>query len=439
MVLLAPYVVESDPAPMRPPAPTPAPITSEPLQLESGHPAQWIARPPQPQNVAVPIQQNSALDLPPVGELGGFDYVHPPVNIDWSVGLKGSYAMGTMKTQHSVVLTPEVTLDYGGDRMDISGNASLEGVVSDQQLVRVDQLSSGLDVAYALDPVTSASLSAAFDVSQEAANAPGVPSNVKVMPIVFEGSLSAGIDRQFGQLGLGLSGDLGRTDVTKTYLQGGKVENNADQSFFSGGANLRASYQVTPILAPFVEAGIGRDVYDKAPKLTGMKLDQTNYALRVGLAAQWQDSFSIEASTGYTWAYFDDPGLTDIGTQTFALSVDYAPPQGVTAGLGFSTTINPGDPDNGTVASVDYAIDGNVGVQLNSQIGVEADFTAGWTAPVSGLPGDFNYSAGLGASFQFNRYTALTADYAYKAVDRASGPLLYSHTLSAGISVSRPE
>ncbi|MCB9994425.1 MAG: outer membrane beta-barrel protein [Hyphomicrobiaceae bacterium] len=435
-VSLAPYVVETSPAVVtQPQAMAPA---EQPIQLENGHPAAWIAV-PAPTQPIVPDEQNAAPDFLPAASYGGFDTLHPPANIDWSVGLRGSYATGNMKPQQSLVLTPDVTLTYGGDRMDLSANAGFEGVTSNLQLARVDQLHSGVDLAYALDRVTSASFSANLDVSQDDANAPGVPKSISVMPITYDGSVSAGVARQFGQLGLDLTGDLGRTQLTPTYLKNGTVEDNADLSFYSGGANLRASFQVTPIVAPFVELGAGRSIYDKAPQSTGMKLDQTNYSLRGGVAATWQDSFTLEASTGYTWANFDDPGLTDIGAQTYALSVDFAPPEGVTAGLGLSTTINPGDPDTGVVASVDYAIDGNVGVKLSSQFGMTANFAAGWTAPVSGLPGDFTYSTGLGASYQLNHYAAVTADYAYNAVDRAVGPLKYSHTISAGITVSRPE
>lgn len=458
----APLALEP-PVPMVPPtSPTPPPIPA-PIYKDAASPPAALnpaavphtlpstpptsIAPPTVANVAPPLPASEPL-LPPV-ELSPIyaqglrpsigSELHPALEVDWSVGLRGALSFGTNLSVWSAIITPEVELTLEGRRSEFSLSSDFEGVVTTETLARVSAFNTEAAGSVALSPVTGFTYGANLNISQDDVNAPGAPTGVEILPINFSGGANVGITQQLGQLIFDASLNGSRTASTDTYMTDGSVEKSQDQNFWGFGGALRTSFQATPIFAPFVELTADRSIYDAAPTTTGMKLDNYTYSVRGGAVATWQDSLSIEASTGYALSQFDDAGLNDMGGQTFALAIDFAPPSGVSVGLDIDTAFNPGDPDNSIVPTVAYGIGGSLGVDVGDRLFISALASANWQAPLSSGPGTMDYSLAVGAAYSINAYAALTLDYTYSAANDYLTAIEDEHVILAGVTVSRPE
>lgn len=364
---------------------------------------------------------------------------HAPLDIDWSVGLRGSHVTGTEGTGNLVELTPSVSLAYEGMRWQTNIDAGLSASVSDEQLTRIDALEVGFDTNYALDRNSDVGLTGNLAVAQEDPNAPGVDNNIILTPLEMTGDLTLSAERQMGRFVITGSAGMARTWIGDTFLSGNVTESNTDLSYWAATGSLRVGFEATPILTPFVEASITRATYDEGTTGTGVYLNNSAPEVAIGLLANWQYGFSAEASVGFRHTDFDDVSLADMYGATYALDLGFAPPEGLQLAMNLSTTHNPGDLDAGTGASVDYAIGGSAELAVTDWLALRSSIGAGWSVPEAGGPGEMNFQFGVGADYLMNRYAALALDYEFLSANNFVDPVEYSHRISTGLTVSRPE
>src|SRR5690606_14228561 len=104
---------------------------------------------------------------------------------------------------------------------------------------------------------------------------------------------------QFGQFVVSGRGNASRTVFGVTMLVDSSTVDNSDQSNFTAGGGLRLGYRVTPILTAFVDGSVGHQWYDAVSPTYHVTLDATDYEVRTGVSAKWNETLEAETSIGY--------------------------------------------------------------------------------------------------------------------------------------------
>ncbi len=360
----------------------------------------------------------------------------PWFETDWSVRLRGSYIESTEGVEALVRVEPEFSLIHASRSGEFTLETSAELNLDRDDTPRVSALDLSAEQVFALDRLSNLSLSGDISLSQGSINDPGVPDEVTGMPIELEGSAALGADRQFGQLGLEASVDLTRKLMTSTQTDGGP-QSNLDQQYWAYGGALRAGYQLTPILRPFVQTDAHFIRFDAPPASDPASLNgwDTNYL--VGLEASWQDVLTAEVTAGLGTRQFQAGGQETLRSAVYGFNLDYVPDEALAIGAEFSTTLNPGNPDEGQPRSVTYAASADVNYALNSWLTLRGSVGGDFTDPRPGTVHVLNYGAGVGADVALTDNSSLTFDYAYDESRTTAEPVERAHEFALGLMFSR--
>ncbi|MBF0679473.1 MAG: outer membrane beta-barrel protein [Devosia sp.] len=376
---------------------------------------------------------------PVAGDYGmPIEPTHPPFEIDWSVGLRGTFTQSTTGGQNFVTrLTPQASARYDGSLATIVGAASAEiAKPSGPDGVTITNMRLGVSGEMALDAVTTLNGDAALTLSKDLPGTLDLNPQIAAPQQILTGSLGIGLDRQFGRFNLGVDAEAMRTNYgPSTRLDIGEID-NADQNRWTAAGNLRVGYQVTPIFELFTEAGVSRDFFDVAGP-SGEKADASNRTLRAGVSGSWNDVLTASVSAGVGQRVFHAGNLGDVTTQLYGASVSYTPDPTLRMTASLETTMEPTGPDNPGTARIRHAALANIDYTVNSWLRLRAN--ADWSSSqfVGSNDTEDRFGLGAGADYSFNAHTALNADYGYGRRNTSSSGQTDSHQVSLGITLSR--
>lgn len=361
---------------------------------------------------------------------------HPPLEIDWSVGLKGSYSSTTSGERFVTTLNPAISATHQGVRTDLVLEGDAELVRDTDGTLGVTGLDLDFSATTRLDRDTTVNGGASLNLSRDLPSAPGLDPVIIEPPLSVTGRLDGGIDRQFGKFNLGLDGTIARTAYGPTTRSDTGVTDNSNQNVWEGDATLRLGFQATPIIEVFTEAGLGRDWYDR----TGagvVKADATSRTLRAGLAGQWNGLVSASASVGVGQHDFDNDSLNDITTRLYDASITYTPDPTLNLTAALATTVEPTGADSTGTARVAHTATASLDYTVNSwlRLRASADWARSWLE--GSTETEQRHGAGIGADYKVNAHTAVSADYGYAHRDNSASGVLESHTVSLGVTVRR--
>lgn len=395
-----------------------------------------VSAPPAPLNPNwTPVDQ--AYD----GNLGEtpLEPAHPFFDIDWSVLLTGSHTAGTDAGKNFVTLAPEVSFTHlalrGQYVFDIGGEFS----VSDTQVTRLNDFNVGYTGTHELDSVTQFNSSASLQVAQDDANAPGVAPDIKqsAYDLDFRGEI--GILRQFGKIVVDGRTSTHRRYSSDTMLFGDLARSNGENSFTQLGSSLRLAYEFSPEIGLFVQGDVGRDWYDDAPALTGIKLDATEYGILGGATLNWRNVIDLELSAGYVLRQHVDTSLADRGEAVYAVNATYTPNDALTFTGTIDTTIRPEDVTLSREASTEYNASGSISYAVAPWLALSMTQTAGWVFPELGVNTEYRYATGFGVEAALNKNLSVTANYLYswaEVLPTEEDPE-FAHAATIGIRYSR--
>ncbi|AVF03618.1 MULTISPECIES: outer membrane beta-barrel protein [Devosia] len=361
---------------------------------------------------------------------------HPPVEIDWSVGLKGSYSSTTSGERFVTTLNPAISATHQGVRTDLVLEGDAELARDTDGTLGVTGLDLDFSATTRLDRDTTMNGGASLNLSRDLPSVPGLDPVIIEPPLSVTGRLDGGIDRQFGKFNLGLDGTIARTAYGPTTRSDTGVTDNSNQNVWEGDATLRLGFQATPIIEVFTEAGLGRDWYDRTGA-GGVKADATSRTLRAGLAGQWNGLVSASASVGIGQHDFDNASLNDITTRLYDASITYTPDPTLNLTAALATTVEPTGADSTGTARVAHTASASLGYTVNSwlRLRASADWARSWLE--GSTETEQRHGAGIGADYKVNAHTAVSADYGYAHRDNSASGVLESHTVSLGVTVRR--
>lgn len=156
--------------------------------------------------------------------------------------------------------------------------------------------------------------------------------------ITSEGATLGGVHR-FNRLLLDLRGTFDRTQYGNATQSNGTVFPYSQYNYNDIGVVARASYELTPVLIPFVETGFDTRVHDSVVDPDGFRRDSTGVVVRAGSSFEFDHVFTGSLSAGYTDRHYADARLPNLRGPTVDGSIAYAITPLTTITLRTNTTL----------------------------------------------------------------------------------------------------
>lgn len=357
--------------------------------------------------------------------------------LDWSIGLRGTYLNSNGTGSFITHVLPRFSYTHAGGiaTIVVDGSADI-AKTSGQNLPTLASGTLSISGSAPIDSVTTASASANIGLTQDLPGTAGLSPSIVTPPQVFTGGAEVGVTRQFGRFNLGLGAGVQRTSYGPTNRTDTGLTDNSEQNYWAASANLRLGYQITPILEVFGEGEVQRDMFDSPTASLGTYPNATNRSLRAGVAGQWNNIWSANASVGIGERIFDEATLSAIRAQLYGAEISYTPDSTVTVTAGLETALAPAGADNPGNARIQYTAFTNAQYTVNTWLRLRA--SANWSN--SELVGtgttERRLGLGAGADYVFNAHTSLNADYGYGNTDNSNGNT-QTHQVSLGVTIAR--
>jgi hypothetical protein len=363
--------------------------------------------------------------------------IGPFYDIDWSVGLRGSYASNTQTGgEPDAIIAPNVTFTRNGARDQTTLTGGGEFDIDPQGQVRTNNAAVGARLDYQLDELTTLSGQSNLSLTQLKPTDDSLPSGTMTAPLDFTGDVEASATHKFGHLDVTgtLRGE--RFIEGPTTLADHSVVDNTDQSYWQGEGELRVGYELSPLVTVFVDGTESYQKFDAASPSLGKFLDGKTTELRGGFSYALNSTMTAEASAGRAWYDYDDPSITDVPGWVYDAKVTFTPDETLSLSGDFNTSIGPSS-DTAGDTDIAYALTGSAKYQVNSWLALRG--TAGWnrTDTVAAKETASGYSAGVGLDWQTARHVVWTADYLFEHDAPATAAANDTHTVTVGVTIKR--
>ena len=251
-------------------------------------------------------------------------------------------------------------------------------------------------------------------------------------PKVFSSSLAGELKHEFGPLVVTGTG----TAAHEAYsgLQAGY----ADQSYTTLTGALRTGYRLSPALTPFVEASLGRRIFDEArtPGPDGVDRNALLPALRGGVEIDLSEKLKGEVAVGYAWSRPDDDAPPDEAAPTFDGNLVWSPQRGTDVTLDARTTFEPDS--SGASATATYRTSLGLRHVLNARTELTAAIAAEYADSTQADDDEWLLTGEAGFNYWLNRGLAFTGLYSHEQkIAQASERDYDADTISVGVRLRR--
>ncbi len=295
--------------------------------------------------------------------------------------------------------------DWSRHRAVLSGYGTYRKSVSGED---VSEFEGGADAALELDLRSdlSARAALAYQARRESASSPVAVAGVDRQPLrhTIDGSL--GVEKAFGRLRLGVTGEVTRDQYGNARLDNGDTLSQSDRNSTLALVRLRGGYELSPALMPFLEVEAGRRFYDEERDSAGYARSATRLGARAGLSLDMSEKLSGEVSAGWVAEDFEDDRLDTISGLALAAALNWSPMRGTNVRLDGSTTVE-GSTGAGDSGSLLYAGTLRLERQLRSNLTGDVALGAAWR-DYSGGGHDLVLSGEASLTWWLNRYAGLT-------------------------------
>ncbi len=159
---------------------------------------------------------------------------------------------------------------------------------------------------------TRIDLETRFLVDTQRTGSPDVGAATTSRPLFATYGASAGITESFNRLQLTLRGSIDRQVFEDAQLQNGTTLIQSDRDANIYGVRLRAGYEISPVITPFVEVLLDTRIYDTPVDQAGFRRDSDGVGFTAGAALNLTRFVSAEVSAGLQRRDYVDPALRSI-------------------------------------------------------------------------------------------------------------------------------
>lgn len=323
---------------------------------------------------------------------------------NWSRHRLGLEATGSWKKSVSGAETNDAALGLGADfQMDFSGSTVMSGAVS-------------------------------WNHMREAASAPAAVTGALTRPDVDKLAGSLGLSQEVGLVTARLKLNAERAMYGDAADALGAAVSQKDRDNTLLGVTLRAGFNLSEAVAPYVEAEAGRRIFDNEKDSFGLSRSASRYALRAGVEADFGDKLKADIAAGYLIEDIDDTSLEDIKGLSLSGTVTWSPMRGTNVALNAATSV-----EGSSTATSGGSLLHSVTATLNHKARENLDLTASVGASLrdyaSPSSNEITLLAGAGFTYWFNRYAGLNARASHETV-MSSDATRQSQTNSVYVGVT---
>jgi hypothetical protein len=256
------------------------------------------------------IDAGSFLLRPAVEMIGGYDS-----NPARSAASKASWY---------AVLAPELLVNSNWSRHEVSAN--LRGSYTDYENasdLNRPSLDARVNGRIDVTPLTRVDLEGRVIVGTDNPGSPNIQAGLARLPIYTTIGGSAGLGQRFNRVEVTLKGGVDRTAYQQSSFTDGTTASNADRDFDRYFGELRASYELTPGVKPFVETGADRRAHDLAIDRTGVRRDSDGRYVKAGTTFEVERTLTGDIALGYVERSYEDATLPRISGPTFDASLTW--------------------------------------------------------------------------------------------------------------------
>jgi len=334
-------------------------------------------------------------------------------------------------------LKGSLTSDWSRHQLSVTG----EGVIQDnisgegQEEPRAD-----IDAELRLDlgAETIARLRTGYSFEREDANDPNAIANADSQSGVHSYRLGAAVERDLGLIRGSLGVDFERRTYGDVELDNGTTLSQEDRDRNLGTLTGRIGYELSPALVPFLEASVGKSIYDLRRDTFGFERSYESYAGRAGMEVDLGEKLNGELALGYETFRFDDERLGDLNGFSLDGRVNWSPHRGTDVLFGVLTYVDPSTTP-GEAGSINYELTNVVTHQLRSTlIGRLSNSLTLRDFPSDATASDeTTWRTGAGLTWDMSRYLALTGDVSYERTERDEGSSTDTTRVGLGLTLRR--
>lgn len=326
------------------------------------------------------------------------------------------------------------TSEWSRHQLDVGLRGSYTGYTSVDNTNRPEgdaRIALRLDASR--DLTFDAGLTARVDT--ESATSVNLPGGVSSRTPYYTSGASLGATHRFGRLSLGLRGTLDRL-IYADAQSGGISVSQESRNLTTYGLRLRAGYEVSPGISPFVEAGVDSRVHDVATDANGYRRDSQGVTARVGSTFELARNLTGEASLGYTFRAYEDARLAYLRAPLVDTSLTWSISPLTTLNLRAQSEIAETTIANSAgalayrgTATLTHAFLRNF--TATATLGFSRTSYDGVNREESGI------NSGLRLEYKFNRMMAVRGSYAFEKVHvNTVGESYHAHTMMLGLKLT---
>ncbi|RUM19058.1 hypothetical protein EFD56_12680 [Rhizobium phaseoli] len=294
------------------------------------------------------------------------------------------------------------------------------------------------DLRLDLPQDTVAHLTAGYNFYREDTDDPDAIANATQQSDVQEFSAGASVQRDFGILRGTTALALTRSIYSDATLANGTTVELSDRNQTTGTLRGRVGYELSPALIPFIEATIGRTLYDETRDSAGYERSGHSYGAKAGVEVDLGEKLKGEVGVGYERADFEDNRLSSIDTATLDASLLWSPIRGTDVNLDLQTSIQP-TTTAGESGYVSHALTTTVTHQLRDNLVGTMIGGVTWRdyPSDSTINDELVYTAATGLTWNINRYLDLTSTLGYELTTRKEGTDSQQWRAGVGLKLKR--
>ncbi|KQP08009.1 hypothetical protein ASF28_13030 [Methylobacterium sp. Leaf99] len=275
-----------------------------------------------------------------------------------------------------------------------------------------------------------------FAVDTQRTGTPDLNVGAATRPLVMSYGTTVGVTQVFNRLQLSLRGLLDRSQFEDARLGDGTVIAQGDRNLNQYGLQLRAGYEVSPNIVPFVDVLADTRVYDVRVDSSGIRRDSDGLTLSAGATIALTRFVSGEVSAGLQHRTYNDPTLRNLTAPVMSASLIWTASPLTTVRL------------NATAGVVETSVPGSSGV-LTQAVTLEAQHdllrNLSLIGGITYVTSDYDrvnisergFSATARLDYRFNRWLSVRGSYIYQQVDSSVATASFrSNTWLLGLRVS---
>ncbi|PDT00830.1 hypothetical protein CO666_28735 [Rhizobium chutanense] len=330
-----------------------------------------------------------------------------------------------------------LTSDWGLHQLTVTSEGAwqknISGEGEEQPSFKINS-----DLRLDLPDDTVAHLTAGYNFYREDTDDPDAIADAAQQSDVQEFTAGASVQRDFGILRGTTALALSRSIYSDATLSNGTTVTLSDRNQTTGTLRGRVGYELSPALIPFIEATIGRTIYDETRDSAGYERSGHSYGAKAGVEVDLGEKLKGEVGVGYAMADFEDNRLSSIDTATLDASLLWSPIRGTDVNFDLQTSIQPST-TAGESGYVSHALTTTVTHQLRDNlVGTMIGGVIWRDYPTdSSINDELVYTAATGLTWNINRYLDLTSTLGYELTTRKDGDDSQQFRAGVGLKLKR--